>query len=173
MNLYILDKLKPEMINSKSCWLAPNCHIIGNVEIHSSVSIWFGAIIRGDNDKITVNRKSNIQENSILHTDKGFPLNIGEGCTIGHSSTLHGCKISSNTLIGMGSTLLNGSSIGKNCIVGAGSLIVQNQVITEGSLAIGRPAKIVRKLSKTEIISIQQSAKIYTDKIKIYKNKLF
>ena len=119
MVIYNLNKFEPRLIDPRNTWIAPGSHIIGNVVIHSGISIWFGATIRGDNEKILLKSKSNIQENSILHTDKGYPLTIGEGCTIGHSSLLHGCIVSDNTLIGMGSILLNGSSIGENCIIGA------------------------------------------------------
>ncbi|MFL2802208.1 MAG: gamma carbonic anhydrase family protein [Paracoccaceae bacterium] len=172
MNIYNLDKLEPKLIDPENTWIAPGAHIIGSVEINSGVSVWFGSVIRGDNENIILKKNTNIQENSILHTDKGFQLIIGEGCTVGHSSILHGCIISSNTLIGMGSVLLNGSSIGENCIIGAGSLVVQNQVIPNGSLALGRPAKIVRKINKKEIKSIEKSAITYTKKIKIYQDKL-
>ena len=171
MVIYNLNKFEPRLIDPRNTWIAPGSHIIGNVVIHSGISIWFGATIRGDNERILLKSKSNIQENSILHTDKGYPLTIGEGCTIGHSSLLHGCIVSDNTLIGMGSILLNGSSIGENCIIGAGSLIVQNQVIPDGTLALGRPAKIVRKLNKEEIKSIRQSSKTYFEKIKLYQDK--
>ena len=172
MNIYNLDKLEPKLIDPKKTWIAPGCHIIGSVKIYSGVSIWFGSVVRGDNDNIILKKKTNIQENSILHTDKGYPIKIGEGCTVGHSSILHGCFISSNTLIGMGSILLNGSSIGENCIIGAGSLVVQNQVIPNGSVVLGRPARIVRKITKEEIKSIEQSANTYAEKIKIYQDTL-
>jgi Carbonic anhydrases/acetyltransferases, isoleucine patch superfamily len=171
MSIYKLDKSQPYFVDLESCWLAPNSHIIGDVEIFPSVSVWFGVVIRGDNEKIIINKKTNIQENSILHTDKDFPLKIGEGCTIGHSSIIHGCDISSNTLIGMGSIVLNGAKIGQNSLIGAGSLIVQNQIIPEGSLVLGRPAKIIRILTIKEIKSIRNSAKGYYKKIKIYKKK--
>ena len=171
MAIYNLNNYEPKLIDPKNTWIAPSSHIIGNVIIHSGISIWFGTTIRGDNEKILLKSKSNIQENSILHTDKGYPLKIGKGCTIGHSSLLHGCVISNNTLIGMGSILLNGSRIGENCIIGAGSLIVQNQVIPDGSLALGRPAKVVRNLNKEEIKSIRESATIYFKKIKLYQDK--
>ena len=170
MSIYGLNNFKPELIDPNNSWVAPNSYIIGNVVIYSAVSIWFGAVIRGDNEKITINNKCNIQENSVLHTDKGYPLNIGSGCTIGHSSILHGCKISSNSLIGMGSILMNGSKIGENCIIGAGSLILQDQIIPDGTLSIGRPAKIIRKITKPEIESIKNSANIYFEKIKLYKD---
>ena len=111
MSIYGLNNFKPKIIDPNSYWVAPNCYIIGDVVIYSGVSIWFGAVIRGDTEKITINSKCNIQENSILHTDKGYPLDIGSGCTIGHSRILHGCKISKNSLIGMGSILMNGSKI--------------------------------------------------------------
>ena len=106
MSIYGLNNFKPKLIDPNNSWVAPNSNIIGNVVIYSAVSIWFGAVIRGDNEMITIKSKCNIQENSILHTDKGYPLNIGSGCTIGHSCILHGCKISSNSLIGMGSILM-------------------------------------------------------------------
>ncbi len=170
MRIYGLNNITPEVIDPNNSWIAPNSYIIGNVVIHSAVSVWFGAVIRGDNEKITIKCKCNIQENSILHTDKGYPLNIGSGCTIGHSCILHGCQISSNSLIGMGSILMNGSKIGQNCIVGAGSLILQDQIIPEGTLSIGRPAKIIRKLTKLEVESIHNSANGYFEKIELYKN---
>lgn len=169
MSIYGLDNFNPKIIDPNSSWVAPNSYIIGDVIIYSGVSIWFGAVIRGDNEKITIKSKCNIQENSILHTDKGYPLDIGSDCTIGHSCILHGCKISKNSLIGMGSILMNGSKVGENCIIGAGSLILQDQIIPDGTLSIGRPAKIIRKLTKQEINSIQKSANGYFEKIKLYK----
>ena len=173
MNFFSLKDNLPNIAEPETCWFAPNCTIIGKVIIFPSVSIWFGAVIRGDNDVIQIGKGSNIQENSLLHTDEGFPLIVEEGCTIGHSSILHGCKIGSNSLIGMGSTVLNGAKIEPNCIIGAGSLIVQEQVIPEGSLVYGRPGKIIRVLSKREITSNKRAAAVYIEKIKVYRNSLY
>ena len=172
MPLLSLNDNSPYVAEPSSCWFAPNCNIIGNVSISSGVSVWFGAVVRGDNEEIQIKANSNIQENSILHTDEGFPLVIDAGCTIGHASILHGCKIGGNSLIGMGSTILNGAQIGKNCIIGAGSLIVQDQIIPEGSLVFGRPGKIIRQLSKQEVNSNKRAAMIYSKKIKIYRSSL-
>ena len=170
MSFFSFKGISPKIIESVSCWFAPNAKIIGDVTIFPNVSIWFGSVIRGDNEGIVISKNSNIQENSILHTDKGYPLQIEQGCTIGHASILHGCRIGPNTLIGMGSTILNGAEVGKNCIIGAGSLVVQNQLIPDGSLVIGRPGKIIRKLSKTEINLNKNAAAVYQAKITDYRN---
>ncbi len=129
-----------------NAWVAHDANIIGNVEIGEKASVWFGATIRGDNEKILIGDGSNVQENCVLHTDHGFPLMIGTNCTIGHSVILHGCSIADNTLIGMGSTILNGAQIGKGCLIGAGSLITENKVIPDESLVMGSPGKVIRQL---------------------------
>ena len=132
-------------INS-SAWIAHDANIIGKIEILDKASVWFGATLRGDNEKIILGEGSNIQENCVLHTDHGFPLTIGKNCTIGHSVILHGCTIEDSTLIGMGSTILNGAKIGKGCLIGAGSLITENKIIPDGSLVMGSPGKVMREL---------------------------
>ncbi|MED5532426.1 MAG: gamma carbonic anhydrase family protein [Pseudomonadota bacterium] len=172
MTLFSLNDELPNVFEPTTCWLAPDSKIIGRVLIFPRVSIWFGAIIRGDNEEIQIGKGTNVQENSILHTDKGSPLKIGDGCTIGHASILHGCQIGDNSLIGMGSTVLNGAQVEANCIVGAGSLIVQNQRIPKGSLVVGRPGKIIRTLSKIEIDSNRRAAMVYMEKILAYRNSL-
>ena len=172
MPFFSLNEHSPYVSKPETCWFAPNCNIIGNVNISHRVSVWFGAVVRGDNEEISIGASSNIQENSILHTDQGFPLVIDPGCTIGHASILHGCKIENNSLIGMGSIVLNGARIGKNCIIGAGSLIVQDQIIPECSLVLGRPGKIIRQLSESEIDSNKRAALIYSEKIKLYRSSL-
>ena len=142
-----------------SAWIAHDANIIGKVEILKKASVWFGATLRGDNEEILLGQGSNIQENCVLHTDNGFPLEIGQNCTIGHSVILHGCTIADNTLIGMGSTILNGAKIGTGCLIGAGSLITENKVIPDGSLVMGSPGKIIRKLDDEEKLQLEKSLK--------------
>jgi len=144
-----------------SAWIAYDANIIGNVYISKKASVWFGATLRGDNEKIQLGEGSNIQENCVLHTDHGFPLKIGTNCTIGHSVILHGCSIAENTLIGMGSTILNGARIGKGCLIGAASLITENKVIPDGSLVLGTPGKIIRQLDNETKESLIGSALHY------------
>lgn len=165
--IYEIENKKP--IIHKNALILPQTSIIGHVEIHENVSIWFGAVLRGDNDKIYVGKDSNIQDNCTLHTDYGYPVIIGENVTVGHNVILHGCKIEGNAIIGMGSTLLDGSVIPKNVIIGANSLVSSKTKVEEGSLYIGSPARFVRKLTDEEIEKIGLSAKHYTDKIEIYK----
>ena len=144
MPIFKFETHNPKIENS--VWIAHDANIIGNVQVGKKASIWFGATLRGDNEKILIDEGSNIQENCVLHTDYNFPLTVGKNCTIGHSVILHGCFIADNTLIGMGSTILNGAKIGNGCLIGAGSLITENKVIPDGSLVMGSPGKVVREL---------------------------
>ena len=146
---------------SSNAWIAHDANIIGKIKIMEKVSVWFGATLRGDNEEILIGEGSNIQENCVLHTDLGFPLKIGTNCTIGHSVILHGCSISDNTLIGMGSTILNGAQIGKECLIGAGSLITENKIIPDGSLVMGSPGKVMRELDNETKKSLIGSALHY------------
>ena len=155
-----------------SAWIAHDANIIGNVEVCKKASVWFGATLRGDNEKILVGDGSNIQENCVLHTDHGFPLEIGENCTIGHSVILHGCTIAENTLIGMGSTILNGAQIGKGCLIGAGSLITENKIIPDGSLVMGAPGKIIRKLDDEAKLNLIGSAVHYQERAAEFNKNL-
>ena len=127
MAIYSLDGIEPDRTAGFS-WIAPTASVIGKVKIGRDVGIWFGVTIRGDNELIIIGERSNIQENSVLHTDPGFPIIIGAGCTIGHRAMIHGCTIGDNTLIGMGATILNGAKIGNNCLIGAGALIPENTI---------------------------------------------
>ena len=172
MTFFSLEKYSPSVSDLASCWVAPNCTIVGNVIISANVSVWFGAVIRGDNEMIQIGKGSNIQEYSILHTDKGWPLVVESGCTIGHNSILHGCKIGTNSLVGMGSILLNGVQVGKNCTIGAGTLLVQEQIIPDGSLVVGRPGKVIRRLSQEEISANKKAAITYSNKIETYQSSL-
>lgn len=142
-------------------YIAPTAVLIGQVVLHEGVNVWFGAVLRGDNEPIVVGAGSNIQENCVLHTDMGTPLTIGEHVTIGHSVTLHGCTIHDNSLIGMGATILNNAVIGRNSIVGAGALVTENKIFPDGALIVGSPARMARLLSSAEIAQLPHNAKHY------------
>ena len=157
---------------SSSAWIAHDANIIGKIKIMEKVSVWFGATLRGDNEEILLGEGSNIQENCVLHTDHGFPLMIGKNCTIGHSVILHGCSISDNTLIGMGSTILNGAQIGKGCLIGAGSLITENKIIPDGSLVMGSPGKVIRELDEEVKESLIGSALHYQQRAAEFRKNL-
>ena len=142
--IYALDGIAPKI--AESAWVAPSADLVGRVVLAEEANIWFGAVLRGDNEEISIGRGSNVQENSVLHTDMGYPLTIGENCTIGHKAMLHGCTIGDGSLIGMGATVLNGAVIGKGCLIGACALITEGKVIPDGSLVMGAPGKVVRML---------------------------
>lgn len=156
MTLYTLDGVSPQV--AEDSWIAPDANLIGDIVIEEAASVWFCATLRGDNERITLGAGSNIQENCVLHTDMGFPLTIGAGCTIGHKVMLHGCTIGDNSLIGMGATILNGAKIGRNCLIGAGALITEGKEIPDGSLVMGVPGKVVRALDETAIEGLRKSA---------------
>lgn len=156
MTLYALEGKSPEI--DPDSWVAPDANLIGKVRVGAGASVWFGATLRGDNELIDIGAGSNIQENSVLHTDMGFPLVVGENCTIGHRAMLHGCVIGAQSLIGMGATVLNGARIGRNCLIGAGALVPEGKEIPDGSLVIGAPGKIVRQLDEAAISGLLESA---------------
>jgi carbonic anhydrase/acetyltransferase-like protein (isoleucine patch superfamily) len=160
MTTYSIEGQVPDIADD--AWIAPGAHVMGRVRMGAGASVWFGAVLRGDNEWITVGAGSNVQENCVLHTDIGFPLNIGDGCTIGHAAILHGCTIGANSLIGMGATVLNGAVIGANCLIGAGALVTEGEVIPDGSLVMGAPGKVVRQLDETAIAGLRTSALHYT-----------
>ena len=162
-----LDNIKPKI--HENTFIANSADIIGNVEIFENVSIWFGAVLRGDVEKIVVGKNSNIQDNSTVHTDFGIPCIIGENVTVGHNVVLHSCNISDNVIIGMGSTILEGAKIAKNCLVGANSLVTHKLEYEEGMLILGNPAKIVRILTDEEIEHIVKNANHYVENAKRYK----
>lgn len=168
-HIYNLEDRSPQFPADEDFWVAPTAVVIGDVVLESGSSIWFGAIIRGDNERITVGQGSNIQENSVLHTDMGFPLTIGADCTIGHRAMLHGCTIGNNSLIGMGATVLNGAIIGDNCLIGAGALITEGKVIPDGSLVVGAPGKVVRQLDAKAIENLRLSAVSYQENMRRFK----
>lgn len=160
MTLYALDGLSPAL-PSGFCFIAETAVLVGNVVVEEDAGIWFGAVLRGDNEPITVGRGSNVQDNCVLHTDPGFPLTIGAGCTIGHRAMLHGCTIGENTLVGMSATILNGAVIGRNCLIGAGALITEGKHIPDNSLVVGAPGKVVRELDADAIAGLRRSAEGY------------
>lgn len=156
MTVYALDGIAPDL--ATDAWAAPDANLIGKVVLEARASVWFGCTLRGDNEEIRVGAGSNVQENTVCHTDMGHPLVIGQGCTIGHKVMLHGCTIGDNTLIGMGATILNGAKIGKNCLIGAGALITEGKEIPDGSLVMGMPGKVVRQLDEAAIEGLRKSA---------------
>jgi len=159
MSVYSLDGLAPKLADD--VWVAPNAQVMGNVEMAAGSSVWFGAVIRGDNDLIKIGARSNIQDNSVLHTDPGMPLTIGEGVIVGHQVMLHGCTIGDNSLIGIGATILNGAKIGKNCLIGAHALITEGKEIPDGSMVVGSPGKVVKTLTEMHINMLKMNAEIY------------
>lgn len=163
MTIYSLDGIDPQIPAIGFHWIAPSAVLIGDVRIEEDVSIWFGAILRGDNEPISIGKGSNIQENSVLHTDMGYPLTIGTGCTIGHRAMLHGCTIGNNSLVGMGATILNGATIGNNCLIGAGALVTEGKIIPDNSLVVGMPAKVVRSLDEKSVQMLEASSIHYVE----------
>ena len=170
MTLYSLDRVSPEI--AEDSWIAPDANVIGKIVVEDGASIWFGATLRGDNEKIRIGAGSNVQENTVMHTDMGFPLTVGKGCTIGHKALLHGCTIGDNSLIGMGAVILNGAKIGKNCLIGANALITEGKTIPDGSLVMGAPGKVVRELDEAAINGLKLSALSYQDNMRRFRSGL-
>jgi carbonic anhydrase/acetyltransferase-like protein (isoleucine patch superfamily) len=169
MTIYALDGLIPEFPSDGDYWVAPDANVMGKVVLHSGASVWFGATLRGDTELISVGPGSNIQENSVLHTDLGFPLTIGANCTIGHKAMLHGCTIGDQSLVGMGAMVMNGAVIGRNCLIGAGALVTEGKQIPDGSLVLGAPGKVARQLDEAAIAGLLQSALHYQDNMRRFR----
>jgi carbonic anhydrase/acetyltransferase-like protein (isoleucine patch superfamily) len=161
MPLYALGDDQPRTEGEGTYWLAPDAHVIGRVTLGADVGIWFGSVLRGDNEMITIGDGTNIQEGSMVHTDWGFPATIGRGCTIGHHAIIHGCTIGDNSLIGMGATVLNGARIGNNCLVGANALVTEGKEFPDNSLIVGSPARVVRTLDDKAVEGLKRSAESY------------
>ncbi len=157
--IYALDGIAPTL--DTDTWVAPDANLIGKVAVEAGASVWFGSTLRGDNEEICVGAGSNVQENCVLHTDMGYPLVIGQNCTIGHKAMLHGCVIGDGSLIGMGATILNGAKIGKGCLIGANALITEGKEIPDFSLVMGSPGKIVRELDAKAQAGLIKSAAGY------------
>lgn len=161
MAIYSLDGEAPELPQNGRYWVAGSATVAGRVRLGEDAGVWFGAVIRGDNEWIEIGARTNVQDNCTLHSDHGLPLTIGEGCTLGHGAIVHGCTIGDNVLIGMGATILNGARIGANSIVGAGSLVTEGKSFPENSLIVGSPAKAIRTLDEATIAKLRLSAEHY------------
>ena len=159
MPLYRLGDAEPKLAGG--AWVAPGAQVVGNVAMGEGASVWFNAVVRGDNEPITIGARSNIQDGSVLHSDPGSPLTIGAGVTVGHKVTLHGCVIGDNTLVGIGSIILNRAVIGQNSIVGAGSLVPEGKTFPDGVLILGSPARVVRELTPEQVAGLRRSADHY------------
>jgi len=159
MAVYALQDTVPQV--HESAWVADSATVIGNVRLEAQASIWYGVVVRGDNELITVGRGSNVQDGSVLHTDHGFPLTVGDGVTVGHQAVLHGCSIGDGSLVGIQAVVLNGARIGRNCLVGAGSLVTEGREFPDNSLIMGSPAKVVRELTPEQVQRLRQSAENY------------
>lgn len=153
-------------------WVAPNATLVGKVKLESGASVWFNAVLRGDNELIHIGENSNVQDGTVMHTDMGFPLNIGKGVTIGHNAMLHGCMVGDYSLIGINAVILNGAKIGKNCIIGANSLIGEGKEIPDGSLVMGSPGKVVRELTEVQKKMLEASAAHYVHNAQRYARDL-
>lgn len=163
MPIYALGGVRPILPAAGRYWIAPNASVIGDVALGEDCGIWFMATLRGDNERISVGARSNIQEGSTLHTDIGFPLDVGEDCTIGHNAILHGCAIGAGSLIGMGAIVLNGARIGRGCLVGAGALVTEGKAFPDHSLILGSPAKTVRTLDEAAVERLRLAAAHYVE----------
>src|SRR5512140_3452952 len=172
MAIYELDGAKPDLPATGRWWIAETATVIGRVRLRDDASVWWGAVLRGDNEWIEIGERSQIQDNSTLHTDPGFPMVIGANCVIGHKVMLHGCIVGDNSLIGMGAILLNGSKIGKNSLVGAGALVTEGKSFPDNSLIVGSPARAIRTLDQAAIDLILKGADIYVRRGQRYRTNL-
>ena len=172
MTVYSIGDKTPTLPAEDNYWIAPGAHVMGQVVLGDNVGIWFGSVLRGDNDVIVIGDETNIQENTIIHADPGCPVTIGNNCTIGHNAIIHGCTIGNNTLIGMGATILNNAKIGNNCLVGAGALVTENKEFPDGSLIVGSPAKAVKELDENTIANLTRSSKHYVENFKKFSKEL-
>ncbi|CAB5657978.1 carnitine operon protein CaiE [Delftia tsuruhatensis] len=170
MAIYELDGVAPEV--AASAWVADSAEVMGNVRLAEDASIWFGAVVRGDCESISIGEGSNIQDASVLHADLGKPLVVGRHVTVGHQVMLHGCTIGDESLIGIGAVVLNGARIGRNCLVGAGALVTEGKEFPDGSMIIGSPAKAVRQLTPEQIEGLRRSAQHYVDNARRFKTGL-
>lgn len=163
MPLFAIDGIAPQFEGAGPAFVAPDAHVIGRVMLGEGASIWFGAVLRGDNEPIVVGARTNIQEHAVLHTDPEYPLALGKGCTVGHRAMLHGCTVGQNSLIGIGAIVLNGARIGANCLVGAGALVTEGKCFDDNSLIIGAPARAIRSLDDAAVQGLRASADHYVE----------
>ena len=168
--IHSVGEKRPEL--PERYFVAENATVVGNVVLGNNVSIWFGAVVRGDVDIIRIGENTNIQDGAVLHADAGSPLEIGSGVTVGHAAVLHGCTVGNDTLIGIGSVVLNGAKIGKNCLIGANTLVTEGRIVPDGSLVVGSPGKVIRALTAEEIEAIRANARHYVENADQYRNEL-
>ncbi|EDP65784.1 Carbonic anhydrase/acetyltransferaseisoleucine patch superfamily protein [alpha proteobacterium BAL199] len=169
--LYELEGKAPVVDPAKS-WVADSASLIGDVVLEEDASVWFGAVLRGDNERIHIGRGSNVQDGSILHVDPGFPLTLGANVSIGHLVMLHGCTIGDGTLVGIGAVVLNGAKIGNDCLIGANALITEGKEIPPRSVVMGSPGKVVRELSDGDLERIRRPAQSYIERMRVYRDLL-
>lgn len=173
MPLYSLDGVWPELPGDGDHWIAPSADVVGRVRVLQDASVWFCAVLRGDNEWITVGEGSNVQDGCVLHTDMGAPLTIGRDCTIGHKAILHGCVIGDNSLVGMGAIILNHARIGRNCLIGAGAFVGEGKTIPDNSLVVGSPGKVIRSIDEAAAAKLTLAAQSYVKNWKRFSTGLF
>ena len=171
MAVFSLGERRPEF-HGEDWFVADNAVVVGSVVLKNNASVWFNAVVRGDNDVITIGENSNVQDGSVLHTDVGIKLTIGKNVTVGHMVMLHGCTIGDNSLIGVKSVVLNNAVIGKNCLIAANSLIPEGKVIPDGSLVMGSPGKVVRTITDKQLATIKYGADHYIENIRRYRHEM-
>jgi len=172
MPIYALDGIHPELPADGDFWIAPDAVLIGKVRLGKGASIWWGSVLRGDNDWISIGENSNIQDLSVIHTDNGEPVEIGAGVTVGHRVIVHSATVGDGSLIGMGAILLSGARIGRHCLVGAGALVTEGKSFADGELIVGAPARAVKKVSEAQIAGFRQSAERYVANGRRFRNGL-
>jgi carbonic anhydrase/acetyltransferase-like protein (isoleucine patch superfamily) len=172
MPIYSLDGVSPELPARGGYWIAPNAVLIGKVRLKKNASIWWGTVIRGDNEWITIGEDSNVQDNSVIHADPGQPVEIGDGVTIGHRVIIHSASVGGGSLIGMGAVLLNRSRVGRDSLVGANSLVTEDKVFEDGMMILGQPARAIRKLTEEQKAGLKLSAAVYVANFKRFASKL-
>ncbi len=170
MSLYQLEDQTPRI--AETAWVADSAQVIGNVELAEGASVWFGVIVRGDNETVRIGRNTNVQDASVMHSDPGSPITLGDNVSIGHAVMLHGCTVGDGSLIGIQSVLLNGATIGRNCLVGAGSLVTEGKSFPDGSMILGRPARVVRPLTPQEIEGLARVADHYVENARRFRTGL-
>lgn len=172
MGVFELGGERPQLPPHGEFWIAPNAHLIGRVVLKRGASVWFGAVLRGDNEWIEIGEDSNVQDGAVLHTDPGSPLTLGRKVTVGHLAMLHGCTVGDNSLIGIGAVVLNNVTIGRNCLIGAGALIPEGRDIPDNSLVMGAPGKVVRTLDDKAAAGLARSAESYVANWRRYADTL-
>ncbi len=167
-SLYALDGVEVQTPEDGDCWVAPNATLVGRVVLHRGASVWFNAVLRGDNEPIVVGENSNVQDGAVLHTDMGSPLTLGRAVTVGHLAMLHGCEIGDGSLVGIGAVVLNGARIGRGCLIGAKALISENKIIPDGSVVLGAPGRVVRTLDEDGRAALEAGARHYVENWRRY-----